>query len=163
MNAAERFNWVSSVKEFREERGLSEEQTTPLLLFSTIKGYHEYRVRQAVGTQEELICVRERNNQYDTQAVLVRRPLQQGNTDGDIVGHVPRFVCDVISTGLMLEWIVSCFCFYTGGIVHGGPVRGGGPQLPCVYLLNIKKDVAAREIPRVARYWAEKSISLNDN
>lgn len=91
--------------------------------------YHEYRRSPGVGGT--LNCTPEPGNRHDMHAVVVK------DLDGVTIGHVPRNICNVISTCLNIHHIlVHAKAFYTGGIVNDGPVQGGGQKLPCIYLLK---------------------------
>jgi len=91
--------------------------------------YHVYRQRLGVGGT--LNCTPEPGNKNDMHAVVVT------DLDGVTIGHVPRNICNVISTCLNIHHIlVHAKAFYTGGIVNDGPVQGGGRKLPCIYMLK---------------------------
>ena len=100
-------------------------------------------------------CIPEPSNRYDRNAVLVVAPplsdvpqdLHETVTKdsfppqtvkdvaGEKIGRVPKGICGVISQGIRGGWIIKAVAVYTGGFIHAGQVRGGGPQLKCQYLL----------------------------
>ena len=102
----------------------------------------------------------EPHNRYNSGAVLVEAPPlaslpvelhnevtktsspQQKVKDvaGCTIGRVPGRVCGLISEGIRKGWVVKGVAIYTGDFTHGGSVRGGGPQLDCLYLMIVKKD-----------------------
>ena len=60
------------------------------------------------------------------------RPLLQ--FAGRVVGRVPAELSEVIHDLLGKEW-VTVISYFTGNLIHRGPVRGGGLQLECCYVL----------------------------
>ena len=57
--------------------------------------------------------------------------------NGGMVGHAPKGICNIMYHGVAIcNNIRNLNCYYTGGTIQGGPVAGGGAQLPCVYLLE---------------------------
>ena len=101
----------------------------------------------------------EPNNPYNTTAVQIvlpqladlgdiagRHTVEHGGstrqlTDfaGIVVGRVPAELTDMFHYLIGQSW-ASLACFYTGNIIQGGPVQGGGPQLECGYVIFIKDN-----------------------
>ena len=54
-----------------------------------VTGYHEFRVKPAVG--EHLTLVKDKNNPVDKYAILIKR------ADGTVVGRVPANFCRAIT------------------------------------------------------------------
>jgi hypothetical protein len=80
-----------------------------------------------------LVCTPELGNIYDQHAVVVKDDLN------NIIGHVPRHICRVISTCLNIHHILArADAIYTGGLIHEGQIQGGGVKLPCIYLLEFR-------------------------
>lgn len=107
---------------------------------------------------------REPNNPYDEHAVTVRAPSEEEmapvletitrdhhpiqavkDVCGQIVGRVPRGIASIISKALEDGSIYRAMAFYRGGFEHGGPVRGGGPQLRAVYCVYLARGRDAPE------------------
>lgn len=102
-------------------------------------------------------CIPEIDNPYDRWAVQVKapdlqdlpveiwdRPTREDGSErvrdiaGQIIGRVPRYVCNVIHIGMMVHRnILNAGCVFTGNIIDGGPVPGGGPALEAMYLLEV--------------------------
>lgn len=51
---------------------------------------------------------------------------------GEVIGHVPRELADCFSWRLE-HGELTMHTMYIGQIIHGGDVRGGGPQLRVAY------------------------------
>ena len=91
-----------------------------------------------------------RYDQYAVQVVVPRmenvpRNFQDWHVGDasiqDIAGRMPRHLCNVVSLGMQVHHTVQhAGCFFTGEIVQGGPVVGGGPQLRAMYVLEIVEE-----------------------
>ena len=80
-----------------------------------------------------LVCTPELGNIYDQHAVVVKDDLN------NIIRHVPRHICRVISTCLNIYHILArADAIYTGGLIHEGQIQGGEVKLPCIYLLEFR-------------------------
>ena len=110
-----------------------------------------------------LQCEREPDNPYDEFAVRLRAPSAAEmesvigsltrdpprvqhvrDVCGRVVGRVPRGISKIISEGLRDGALHRAVCFYRGGFLHRGPVRGGGPQLKAVYCLYLSRGPGNR-------------------
>lgn len=88
--------------------------------------YHQYRVRPLGGLAFPMDCVPEPHNRFDRFAVAVRAPTTVPdailNIDPrpnqyvrDIVGHVPRNICNIISVSLNVQRTLrNATCFIQG-------------------------------------------------
>lgn len=93
--------------------------------------YHAYRQRPDIGTV--LMCVPEPGNVHDPYAVAIKDSMN------NIIGHVPRNICNVVSIAMNVHHILlRAHAIYIGGTISEGPVRGGGVKLPCIYLLDFR-------------------------
>ena len=59
---------------------------------------------------------------------------------GKVIGRIPAKFCKVICKELEQQNVTTARAFYTGKIIHGGPVKGGRPKLGSVYLLECRND-----------------------
>lgn len=82
--------------------------------------------------------------------------------EGATIGHVPRNICGIISTGIRVHHILTrTVCVYTGGLIHDGPIRGGGVKLPCIYLLYfVNSDALQRVGLRIKEYIPDDCLFL---
>lgn len=107
-----------------------------------------------------LALEREPDNRYDQYAVKVMAPaadlfpaavLEDITRDhapiqrvkdvvGEMIGRVPRHLCEIISRGLREGWLRRAVAFHTGGVDVDGPMRGGGPKLKACYLLSLEPN-----------------------
>ena len=105
-----------------------------------------------------MTCIPESNNPYDRWAVQVRAPILSDLPEdmwnrhtredgiqkvkdiaGQVIGRVPKDICNVIHIGMEVHRSIKhAGCVFTGEIIHGGQVQGGGPALECFYLLEVK-------------------------
>ena len=64
------------------------------------------------------------------------------DSDGNVIGRVPKDICNVISIqDLVHHSVVRAHCIFTGEMVMDGPIVGGGPKLKCVYLVEYRQNV----------------------
>ena len=139
--------------------------------------YHYYRRRPMEGIQFMMNCEPEPTNRHDRYAVIVRAPsfVENGILDvethpppwrlrvrdllGEIIGHVPRHVCNVISIGMLhRRSLERAVCFFTGETIHEGNL---GPKLKCVYCLELRSFESMRESADILRlYVPEDNIYL---
>lgn len=51
------------------------------------------------------------------------------DSDGNVIGRVPKDICNVISIqDLVHHSVVRAHCIFTGEMVMDGPIVGGGPR-----------------------------------
>lgn len=79
--------------------------------------------------------MRETNNAYDPRAIIV-----YDSTNGRHVGRVPRGLNGLLHTWISSNTLARSTLFWTGEFQHDGQVRGGGPKLKCVYLLEFNSE-----------------------
>ena len=120
--------------------------------------YHHFRIKPVAGVRITLHLRREFGNAHSATAVEVYIPpfhvpeggesltvQHRGTTyplvqfSGRMVGRIPAELSPVVYGLLGEEWL-RIFAFYTGYLVHGGPVRGGGPQLECCFVFNLTQN-----------------------
>ena len=121
--------------------------------------YHHFRLKPVPGVEVPLRLKREMGNPFSTTAVTVQLPqlceltptacnkmveyrgVSQplGHFAGGIVGRVSSELTTVVYN-LLGEDLVSARGFFTGNIIHGGPVRGGGPQLEYCLVFFLQGD-----------------------
>ncbi len=69
------------------------------------------------------------------------RGVRVGDMVGQMVGRMPKHVCNVVHIGMRLHHSVRhASCFLTGEMVQGGPVVGGGPQLRAIYFIEVEPE-----------------------
>ncbi|CAC5407209.1 unnamed protein product [Mytilus coruscus] len=112
-------NFIRELHEYRSQKELDAGGTVPLALVSTVNGYHFYHRRPLDGICFMMNCAPEPSNRHDRNAVVVRAPT---NVDanilgiethipprrhtvmevlGQIIGHVPRNICGIISISML--------------------------------------------------------------
>ncbi len=74
-----------------------------------------------------------------------------GDMAGQMVGRMPKHVCNVVHIGMRLHHTVRhASCFLTGEMIQGGPVVGGGPQLRAIYFIEVEPHVQASRFRSMA-------------
>ena len=120
-----------------------------------------------------------RNNRFDAFAVLVKMPTsemsaaaeQLQNVDGitaatlagKTVGRVSKHLYNVLWSGMTHGWLNQIKCIYTGQIIQGGPVQGGGPMLSCAYVLDINPQNQEEKIASFTNYLRSNNFSDLEN
>ena len=61
-----------------------------------------------------------------------------GDVFGRVCGNVPKNLASVLKSAIESGLLTHGFVFYSGQFIHAGKIKGGGPQLRCVYILFIK-------------------------
>ena len=151
---------LSDYEAIRRNRGWESDETRIVKVIGKIVGYRHFQIRPLVRAQMLLQLFREPENQYDRFAVKVvspaianisqelldveTRPHPRKQVVRDIlnktIGRVPGKYCKIISNGLQNGKIVRAHAVFMGNITNYGAVAGGGPQLWCLYLLDVHVD-----------------------
>ena len=93
---------------------------------SYVVGHHHFKAVWSPVIGEDLLCFRDRNNDYDPRAVGVFKEKQDGQMK--LVGRVPRehseYLCSILADG------ESVRCTITGRRENK---RRRGLEVPCIY------------------------------
>ena len=65
---------------------------------------------------------------------------------GQTIGRVPANLSAFIKTNLNLHNLLKVKAFFTGHIIHGGVMRGGGPKLECAYVLTYPRNAPYQDM-----------------
>ena len=82
---------------------------------------------------------------------------------GKIVGRIPRHLSCILCGGITHGWLHKVQCIFTGQLIHGGPVQGGGPQLTCAYILDIMAEDQQRHIAAFTSYLRRHNFVDRNN
>ena len=124
---------------------------------SCVKGHHVYRASFTVGAFFD--CEQEPSNTRSSWAIVVKNP-----GSGEIVGHVPDNLAEVLSPILSSGEVQIMKCEVTGlsrAAAEGVWVQGGGIVIPCTYILMGKK-LGKPSVREKLKKWARKKRSHDD-
>ncbi|XP_061167665.1 uncharacterized protein LOC133179042 [Saccostrea echinata] len=146
-----RQRWRKKVQRLRRERGWDNVSDKVILFFSTINGYHHFRIMPTQFSWNHpymMECIPEPTNRRDPLAVLVK---EMGVNI--TIGRVPKDICNVISLEMRVtQKLRRTFCLYIGTHHNEGPVPSGGLKLHCVYVLEFSNDTSYRRLGEVASF-----------
>ena len=102
------------------------------ILDSCVRGYHVYKDLWNATPGDTLTCTRERGNRNNVFAVAVQ-------SDGNIVGHVPRHVSCICTLFICRGGVLNCLI--TGSRRYSRDLSQGGMEIPCQYIFFWKRNL----------------------